>query len=37
VLAQEEQAETQAYIKGSQKGSGFGLTLGDLLKQGKRK
>lgn len=37
VLAQEEQAETQAYIKGVQKGGGFGLTLGDLLKQGKRK
>jgi ribosomal protein S1 len=34
-LAQEEQAETQAYMRGSQKG-GFGLTLGDLLKQ-KRK
>jgi len=33
VLAQEEQAETQAYIKGSQKGGGFGLTLGDLLKK----
>ena len=33
VLAQEEQAETQAYIKGSQKGGGFGMTLGDLLKQ----
>lgn len=38
VLVQEEQAETQAYIKGAQKGGGgFGLTLGDLLKQGKRK
>jgi len=35
-LAQEEQAETQAYIKGSQKGGGFGLTLGDLLKQKRR-
>jgi small subunit ribosomal protein S1 len=34
-LAQEEQAETQAYMRGSQKG-GFGLTLGDLLRQ-KRK
>lgn len=33
VLVQEEQAETQAYIKGSQKGGGFGLTLGDLLKK----
>jgi small subunit ribosomal protein S1 len=37
VLAQEEQAETQAYIKGAQRSGGFGLTLGDLLKQGKRK
>jgi small subunit ribosomal protein S1 len=36
-LAQEEQAETQAYMRGAaQKGGGFGLTLGDLLKQ-KRK
>ncbi len=38
VLVQEEQAETQAYIKGAQKsGGGFGLTLGDLIKQGKKK
>ena len=37
VLAQEEQAETQAYIKGSQRGGGFGLTLGDLLKQSRRR
>ncbi|MGE0825790.1 MAG: S1 RNA-binding domain-containing protein [Candidatus Binatia bacterium] len=36
VLAQEEQAETQAYIRGAQKGGGFGVTLGDLIKQ-KRK
>lgn len=35
-LAQEEQSETQAYMRGSQKG-GFGMTLGDLLKQGKKK
>jgi len=35
-LVQEEQAETQAYMRGSQRG-GFGLTLGDLLKQGKKK
>jgi small subunit ribosomal protein S1 len=35
-LAQEEQSETQAYLRGSQKG-GFGLTLGDLLKQGRKK
>jgi small subunit ribosomal protein S1 len=34
-LAQEEQSETQAYLRGSQKG-GFGLTLGDLLKQGRK-
>lgn len=36
-LAHEEQAETQAYLHGAQKGSGFGVTLGDLLKQGKKK
>lgn len=36
-LAQEEQAETQAYLKGSQpKGRGFGLTLGDLLRQSRK-
>jgi small subunit ribosomal protein S1 len=36
-LAQEEQAETQAYLKGAQpKGRGFGITLGDLLKQSRR-
>jgi small subunit ribosomal protein S1 len=36
-LAQEEQAETQAYLKGSQpKGRGFGVTLGDLLRQSRR-
>jgi small subunit ribosomal protein S1 len=35
-LAHEEQAETQAYLGGAQK-SGFGVTLGDLLKQGKKK
>ena len=34
-LAHEEQSETQAYLRGSQKG-GFGLTLGDLLKQGRK-
>ena len=37
VLVQEEQAETQAYVKGEQRGGGFGMTLGDLLKQNKRK
>lgn len=37
-LAQEEQAETQAYLKGAApKGRGFGLTLGDLLKQSRKK
>jgi small subunit ribosomal protein S1 len=37
-LAQEEQAETQAYLKGSQpKGRGFGVTLGDLLRQSRKK
>lgn len=36
-LAQEEQAETQAYLKGSQpRGRGFGVTLGDLLRQSRR-
>jgi small subunit ribosomal protein S1 len=35
-LAQEEQSETQAYLRGSQR-EGFGLTLGDLIKQGKKK
>jgi len=35
-LAQEEQSETQAYLRGSQR-DGFGLTLGDLIKQGKKK
>ena len=37
-LAQEERAETQAYLKGSApKGRGFGVTLGDLLKQSRKK
>jgi small subunit ribosomal protein S1 len=37
-LVQEEQAETQAYLKGAQpKGRGFGVTLGDLLKQSRKK
>lgn len=36
-LAQEEQAETQAYLRGAaKKGEGFGLTLGDRLKQARR-
>lgn len=36
-LAQEEQAETQAYLRGAAKKSeGFGLTLGDRLKQARR-
>jgi len=35
-LVHEEQAETQAYLHGAQKSGGFGVTLGDLLKQ-KRK
>lgn len=36
-LAQEEQAETQAYLKGAApKGRGFGVTLGDLLKQSRK-
>ncbi len=36
-LAQEEQAETQAYLKGTApKGRGFGVTLGDLLKQSRK-
>jgi ribosomal protein S1 len=37
-LAHEEQAETQAYLKGTQpKGRGFGVTLGDLLRQSRKK
>jgi small subunit ribosomal protein S1 len=36
-LAQEEQAETQAYLKGATpKGRGFGVTLGDLLRQSRK-
>ncbi len=36
-LVQEEQAETQAYLKGAApKGRGFGVTLGDLLKQSRK-
>ena len=37
VSAHEEQAETQAYLASSQQGQGFGLSLGDLLQQSKRK
>jgi small subunit ribosomal protein S1 len=37
-LAREEQAETQAYLQqGSKRGDGFGLTLGERMKQGPRK
>ena len=37
-LAQEERAETQAYLKGATpQGRGFGVTLGDLLAQSRRK
>jgi small subunit ribosomal protein S1 len=37
-LAREEQAETQAYMQQSPKrGDGFGLTLGERIKQGPRK
>jgi small subunit ribosomal protein S1 len=32
-LAREEQAETQAYIKDTAKKGGFGMTLGDFLKE----
>ena len=36
-LVHEEQAETQAYLRSTpQRGSGFGLTLGDVLKQRKK-
>jgi small subunit ribosomal protein S1 len=36
-LAQEEQVETQAYLKGSApRGRGFGVTLGDLLRQSRK-
>jgi hypothetical protein len=31
-LAHEEQAETQAYIKDAARKGGFGMTLGDFLK-----
>ncbi|MGH7331851.1 MAG: S1 RNA-binding domain-containing protein [Candidatus Rokuibacteriota bacterium] len=37
VLAQEERAETQAYIhEATKKGQGFGLTLGERLKQARK-
>jgi small subunit ribosomal protein S1 len=37
-LAQEEHVETQAYLKGATpKGRGFGVTLGDLLRQSQKK
>jgi small subunit ribosomal protein S1 len=32
-LAHEEQAETQAYIKDAARKGGFGMTLGDFLKE----
>ena len=33
-----EQAETQAYLRGAaDKGAGFGLTLGDIVRQSRRK
>lgn len=32
-LKAEEQAETQAYIKDAGKKGGFGMTLGDFLKE----
>jgi small subunit ribosomal protein S1 len=36
-LVHEEQAETQAYLRSTgQKGRGFGVTLGDLLKQSRK-
>jgi hypothetical protein len=31
-LAHEEQAETQAYLKDTARKGGFGMTLGDFLK-----
>jgi small subunit ribosomal protein S1 len=35
-LAREEQAETQAYLRqGGKRGDGFGLTLGEAIKQGR--
>ena len=35
-LAREEQAETQAYMRqGPKRGDGFGLTLGEAIKQGR--
>jgi len=36
-LVHEEQVETQAYLRGTtQKGRGFGVTLGDLLRQSRK-
>jgi len=35
--AHEEQAETQAYLASTQKQQGFGLSLGELLQQSKKK
>ena len=37
-LLQEEQAETQAYLReAAQRKGGFGLTFGDVMRQGRRK
>jgi ribosomal protein S1 len=36
-LVHEEQAETQAYLKDTAKKGGFGLTLGDVLNQARRR
>ncbi len=37
VRVREEQAETQAYLASSQQRQGFGLSLGDLLRQSRQK
>ena len=36
-ITHEEQAETQAYLKGAKKGGGFGMTLGEKLNQARQR
>src|SRR5262249_35251327 len=35
-LRMEEDAETRAYMQGARKGSGFGMTLGEIMRQSRR-
>ena len=35
-ITHEEQAETQAYLKGARKGGGFGMTLGEKMNQARK-